>query len=238
MARGKRLRIRLLVDACERRTPPSGIIAVMESTPSGHGTYPISTTSIAVPTNQGPQGTNLALTPTGTPTARELRRERYVGTFIGTYTVGPGSFSSEASQLRFNGGGGANAMLHGDMQLLVVTPTDPSTPFGGVLSIFDRNINSNSVLGLDLTAPQTNVDSGGRPNDLSLSLDVNTSAGAYAEGYATGTVTITYMPSGTPNANGDSHGKAIVRVNAQVYTTGTNFILANADIDPGPAGKT
>lgn len=237
MARSKRNRIRPAVEACERLTLPSGILAVMAGTPSGHATYPISTSSVALPTNQGPQGTNLALMPTGTPTARELRRERFTGTFIGTYTIEPGSFSSEATQVRFDGAGGSNAILHGDMQMLIVTPKDPSTQLGGVLSIFDRNINSNSVLGLDLSAPQTHVDAAGRPNNLSVSLDANTSGGVYANGYAAGTVSITYMPAGRPSRNGISHGKAIVRINAQVYTTGTNFILANANIDPGPAGK-
>ncbi|MDR3633387.1 MAG: hypothetical protein P4L84_06085 [Isosphaeraceae bacterium] len=225
------------VDRCEIRLLPSGILAVMASASSAHGHYPISTTSIALPTNQGPQGTNLALTPTGTPTAKELRHERFKATFVGTYTTGPGDFSSEAMRTRIKGAGGSNTILHGDLQLLVVTPKDPSTPLGGTLVIFDRNINSNSALGLDLTAPQANVDAGGRPNVLSVSLDANTSSGLYVEGYATGTVNITYMPSGKPGPQGFSQGKAIVRINAQVYTSAVDFILANANIDPGPAGK-
>lgn len=239
MERNKRLRMRPVVEACERLTLPSGILAVMASTPSRHANYPISTSSIALPNNQGPRGTNLALTPTGTPTAQELRHERFTATFIGTYSIGPGNFSSEASQMRFNGAGGANTILHGDIQMLIVTPKDPSTPLGGVLSIFDRNINSNSVLGLDLNAPQTptHVDSTGRPNNVSVSLDVNTSAGLYAEGYATGNLTITYLSGGRATRSGYRHGKAIVRINAQVYSSRTNFILANANIDPGPAGK-
>ena len=239
MERNQRLRVRPAVEACERRTLPSGILAVMASTPSGHANYPISTSSIAQTSNQGPRGTNLALTPTGTPTAQELRRERFTATFIGTYTIAPGSFSTEASQMRFNGAGGSNTILHGDMQMLIVTPKDPSTPLGGVLSIFDRNINSNSVLGLDLNAAQTPpyVDATGRPRNLAVSLDVNTSAGLYAEGYAVGNLTVTYLSGGRPTKNGYREGKAIVRINAQVYSSRTNFLLANASIDPGPAGK-
>lgn len=237
MATRKPTALRPIVDGCEARVAPSGILAVMANPQRGHGQYPISSTSVALPTNQGPQGVNLALMPTGTPTARELARERFVATFIGTYTTGPGNFSSEAMRTHFKGAGGSNTILHGDVQLLIVTPKDPATPLGGTLTIYDRNINSNSALGLDLTAPQTNVDAAGRPNRLSVSLDANTSAGLYAEGFATGTTTITYLPGARRVAPGVTQGKAIVRIVAQVYTAGVSFILANANIDPGPAGK-
>src|SRR5437588_13037280 len=65
---------------------------------SSQGFVP-STTSIAVPTNQGPQGTNLALAPTGTLTPHERKRERFTASFIGHYTVGPGRTSTEALQV-------------------------------------------------------------------------------------------------------------------------------------------
>jgi len=238
MARRRPIAWRPVLDGFEARVLPSGILAVMARSSTAHGHFPISTSSVALPTNQGPQGTNLAITPEGTPTARELRRERFVATFIGTYATGPGNFSTEAARTRIRGAGGANTILHGDMQLVIVTPKDPSTPFGGIMTIFDRNINSNSVLGLDLSAPQSHVDASGRPNSLTLSLDPNTSAGLYVEGYATGTVSINYLPGAKVTKGGITQGRAIVRVNAQIYNNGVGFILANSNINPGPAGKT
>ena len=59
-------------------------------------------------------------------------------------------------------------MLHSDIQLLIITPKDPTTPIGGVSTIFDRNLNSNTALGFDLTAPSQYVDKAGPPQLLSL----------------------------------------------------------------------
>ena len=67
-------------------------------------------------------------------------------------------------------------MLHSDIQMLIVTPKDSNTQIGGVAGIFDRNLNTNTSLGLDLLAPQQNVDRAGRPNHFtSVTLDVNAS---------------------------------------------------------------
>ena len=118
--------------------------------------------SIAVPQNQGPfvesgDGSinNQALAPTGTLTKREQRRERFTAQFAGTYTVGAGRTSDERIQTFITAVGTANTMLHCDIQLLLVTPKDTSLPIGGVSAIFDRNLNTNTVLGLDESAPQT-----------------------------------------------------------------------------------
>ena len=87
----------------------------------------------------------MPLTPTGTPTKRELRRERFTAQYVGTYTVGAGRTSTEAAQTFITGVGTANTMLHSDIQLLIITPKDPTTPIGGVSTIFDRNLNSNTA---------------------------------------------------------------------------------------------
>ena len=76
---------------------------------------------------------------------------------MGTYTVGAGATSDQRIQTFITGAGSANTMLHSDIQMLLVTPKDPSSPIGGVSAIFDRNINSNTVLGLDLAAPQSSA---------------------------------------------------------------------------------
>jgi hypothetical protein len=197
-----------------------------------------SSQSIAVPSNQGPlivggKIVNAALAPTGTLTRRELRRERFVAQYVGTYTVGPGRTSDEANQVFITAAGSANTMLHSDIQMLLVTPKDASTPIGGITTIFDRNLNTNTVLGLDLSAPQQDVDSGGRPNYIpTVSVDVNVSSGTYVEAYSVGTISIKYIPNGKHTPGVFSQGKAIVTIHAQIYTSNTSFILRNSNIDP------
>jgi hypothetical protein len=197
-----------------------------------------STQSIAVPSNQGPlivdgKIVNAALAPTGTLTRRELRRERFVAQYVGTYTVGPGRTSDEANQTFITAAGSANTMLHSDIQMLLVTPKDSSNPIGGVSTIFDRNLNTNTVLGFDLSAPQQDVDRGGRPDYIpTVSVDVNVSSGTYVEAYSVGTISIKYIPSGKHTPGVFSQGKAIVTIRAQIYTTNASFILRNANIDP------
>ena len=126
-------------------------------------------------------------------------------------------------------------MLHSDIQLLMINPTprNASARIGGVTSIFDRNINGNSALGLDLSAPVQNVDRGGRPDYFSsVTLDSNISSGIYVEGYSVGTLSIRYIPSAKHTPGVLSQGKAIVTIHAQIYSAGTSFILRNANIDP------
>lgn len=243
MDRRKLRGLRPSVERFESRALPSAITSIMASQPHAiHGRVPgggqsirfvPSTTSIAVPTNQGPQGTNLALVPTGNLTPHELRRERFVAAFIGPYSVGPGRTDTEAQQVHIRGAGGANTFLHGDIQIRIITPKDPSTQIGGVAAIFDRNLNSNTVLGFDLTAPQQDVDRAGRPNLLSPTIDVNESSGVYDEAFSQGTVSIRYIPSGKHTPGVIDQGTAIVKIRAQIYTTGVDFILANSDLNPG-----
>jgi len=197
--------------------------------------------SIATLNNQGPlfnpNGTinNQAIAPTGTLTNRELHRERFVARYVGTYTVGAGRTSTEQMQTFIAAAGTANTMLHSDIQLLLVTPKDTSLPIGGISAIFDRNLNTNTSLGLDEAAPQSSqyINHLGLPSLLpTVSVDVNLSAGTYDEAYAVGTVNIHYIPSGKPSPGVISQGKAIVTIHAQIYTTNVGFILRNAKINP------
>jgi hypothetical protein len=251
------------VEQCERRELLSTITDIMAanrlaagrqalsvsgSSPSAAAASPTgskagfvpSTTSIALPQNQGPllnpDGTinNLALAPTGTLKPGEVRRQRFVARYVGPYSVVPGRTSTEAIQTLIQGGGTANTMLHSDIQMRLVSPKDPSLPIGGVSSIFDRNLNTNTVLGFDLAAPQQNVDRGGRPNDFPIvSMDINVSAGTYVEGYAQGVINIRYIPGGKRTIPGAiSQGTAIVTIHAQIYSANSSFILRNANINP------
>jgi hypothetical protein len=178
---------------------------------------------------------NMALAPMGTLSRRQQKKERFVAQFEGTYTVGAGRTSDERIQTFIAAAGTANSMLHSDIQLLLVTPKDPSVPIGGVSAIFDRNLNSNTVLGLDESAPQTPqyINRLGLPSLLpTVSLDSNLSSGTYDEGYAVGTMTIHYIPSGKHTPGVISQGQAIVTIHAQIYSANVGFILRNANIDP------
>jgi hypothetical protein len=99
--------------------------------------------------------------------------------------------------------------------------------------IFDRNLNSNTVLGLDLATPRTNVDSQGRPNQITgVTLDVNASAGVYDEAFAQGVIDIHYYPTSKKIPGAAQQGTAIVKVYAQIYAPNVDFILRNSDINP------
>jgi hypothetical protein len=205
----------------------------------------ISSQSIAAASNQGPLLTsnnpgfnpinNQALAPTGTLTRRQQRKERFVAHYVGTYTVGAGVTSDQRIQTFITGVGSASTMLHSDIQMLLVSPIDTSSPIGGASAIFDRNLNSNTVLGLDLAAPQSSqyINRLGLPSLLpTVSVDVNSSSGAYDEAYSVGTINIHYIPSGKHTPGVLSQGKAIVTIHAQIYAPNVDFILRNANIDP------
>jgi hypothetical protein len=205
----------------------------------------ISSQSIAAASNQGPllnstnpsfnPINNQALAPTGTLTPRQQRKERFVAHYVGTYTVGAGATSDQRIQTFIAAAGSATTMLHSDIQLLLVTPKDTSVPIGGVSAIFDRNLNTNTVLGMDESAPQSpqNINRLGLPSLVpTVSIDVNLSSGTYDEAYSVGTINIQYIPSGKHTPGVISQGKAIVTIHAQIYTPNVGFILRNANIDP------
>jgi hypothetical protein len=241
--------LRPTLEEIERRELLSAITDVMagNSIAVGHKAESAirnatSSQSIALAQNQGPfinpvTGVveNQALVPTGTLTKREQKRERFVAQYVGTYSVGAGHFSDQRIQTFITAAGSANTMLHSDIQLLLVTPTDTSVPVGGVSAIFDRNLNTNTVLGLDESVPQTAqyINRLGLPTFIpTVSLDVNLSSGTYDEGYAIGTMKIHYTPSDKHTRGVISQGTAVVTIHAQIYTSNVGFILRNANIDP------
>jgi hypothetical protein len=242
---GRRIdrRLRPNLEAIEHRVLLSAITDILAA--QGHGgtvsgSFGSSITLGGRTLNQGPllnaDGTinNMAIAPSGTPKPGELRREQFSARYVGPYSVVPGKTTTQATQTLIQGAGTANTMLHSDVQMRLVTPRDPSLPIGGVLSIFDRNINTNTVLGLDLAAPQSNVDRGGRPNDFStVTIDANISAGTYVESYAQGVVKIRYIPGGRRSVPGAlSQGTAIVTIHAQIYTANSSFLLRNVSLNP------
>jgi hypothetical protein len=239
------------MEEVEHRRLLSSITDVMaeNSLAAGRASHSaVSTSSVAAASNQGPvlrspsdplytfnPINNQALAPTGTLTRRQQRKDRFVAQYVGTYTVGDGATSDQRNRVFITAAGTANKKLHSDIQMLLVTPTDTTSPIGGVSSIFDRNLNSNTALGLDLSAPQTSdsFNKDGLPDYFTtVSVDANISSGLYVEGYASGSISVHYIPSGKHTPGVLSQGKAIVTIHAQIYSAGTSFILKNANIDP------
>jgi hypothetical protein len=220
------------------QTASTSAPAVSSSAAGGQGGFTPSTTSIALPQNQGflppaHPGYNLIVQPTGTATPGEVKRELFSAVYRGPYTITPGSFSSQALQIFIRGAGTASSMLHSDIQLRLAVASDPTLETTGATAIFDRNLNSNTVLGLDLATPTSNVDSHGRPNHISsVTLDVNASAGVYDEAFAQGVIDIHYYPSRKTIPGVFEQGTAVVKVHGQIYSSLVDFILRNSNLNP------
>ena len=218
--------------------PSSSAASPSAAATSGRGGFTPTSKSIAVPENQGflppaNPGYNLILQPTGTASSAEVKRQLFSAVFRGPYLIAPGSFSSQASQIFIRGAGTATSMLHADIQMRLAVAADPTLQTTGAATIFDRNLNSNTVLGFDLATPRTNVDSRGRPNSISsVTLDVNASAGVYDEGFAQGVVEIHYYPSSKKIPGATENGTAVVKIHGQIYSALVDFILRNSDLNP------
>src|SRR5271157_3300625 len=208
------------------------------STTSSRGGFTPTSNSIALPQNQGflppaSPGYNLVLQPTGTATPAEVKRQLFTAVYRGPYIIGPGSFSSQSLQVFIRGAGTSTTMLHTDIQMRLAVASDPTLETTGASVIFDRNLNSNTVLGFDLSTPRTNVDSQGRPNQITgVTLDVNASAGVYDEAYSQGVIDIHYYPSGKKTPGALDEGTVIVKIYAQIYAPNVDFLLRNTDINP------
>ncbi len=205
---------------------------------SANGRLTPTSQSIALPQNQGylapaSPGYNLLIQPTGTATSAEVKRQLFKAVYRGPYIITPGAFSSQAMLVNIRGAGTNTSMLHSDIQMRLAVATDPSLQTTGASAIFDRNINSNTVLGLNLATPRSDVDNGGRPNVItSVTLDVNSSSGVYNEGFAQGVIDIHYYPSGKTAPGDLEEGTAVVKIYAQIYAPNVDFILRNTDINP------
>lgn len=164
------------------------------------------------------------------PTPRELARERFTAAFGGPYSIGPGMFTDQAFHIYARGVGSSSAFLHGNYQMSIAIPKDPTQPATGVVSMFDRNINSGGIFAVDMTAVPGAVDRVGRPTVFTFVTDVNLSAGVFGEADIHGTLQIHYQPTERPSPGGFEHGIATVLFKAQVFTVGTNNPLRNSDL--------
>ena len=225
------------VEVMEPRLALSGIIASLATTPrANHPARAAAGTSVHALAGVGGQNpaflTNQFLQPTGTPTPKELRREYFRFTFVGPYSGGPGQFSDVKSSVYIRGEGRSTIILHGDLQLKAIVPTDPTRPTSGQLTIFDRNINANTVVGLDLLGSTADLDRRGRPTHLKFQTDPNVSSGIAVESLSSGTVDIRYRPGrGGIHGVADT-GTASVVIQGTFYTLGTSNLLRNVAINP------
>ena len=165
----------------------------------------------------------------GQPSPQELRRQAFSASFTGPYTIGPGRFSDQARLAFFRGVGGSNQFLHGDLEMGVVTPTDPTAPLSGAAVMNDKSTNSGGILGLDLAADPSTLDAKGRPTTLALSNDANIYSGIYFINTSSGTASIRYH-SYHRNARGLVSGIATVTFQGSVYTSGLTNPLRNSDL--------
>jgi hypothetical protein len=193
-----------------------------------------------------PQGITFPFAPiigSGTPTATELAREKFVAKFQGPMETVAGRFSDQKQIIYLRGLGGStpNFFLHGDYSLAIVIPTgfNPANPAGtgpnnpavppgspgyvppvtGFAFLDDKNNNSGGVVGLDLVADPTSFDAKGRPTRLSFTADQNVYGGIFFVDAAAGTVTITY---------GKKSATAVF--NGRIYTSGLTSPFQNVDL--------
>lgn len=154
----------------------------------------------------------------GQPTPQEVARETFRAGFTGQVYTGPGRFTSQSTTYNIRGLGGTNFFLHGDLDMTIVTPTDPTAPFMGEAVMNDKSTGSGGILGLILTGSRTAVDAKGRPTQLTFSSDPNIYSGIFFTSASQGTVTLTY---------GARHSVKAV-FHGLVYTSGLTNPLVNS----------
>jgi hypothetical protein len=168
----------------------------------------------------------------GQPTSHELAREEFRAVFTGPYTIGPGRFSDQSRILYFRGVGGSTDFLHGNFNMGIATPTDPTILPSGAAVLNDKNNNGAGILGLDVQVDPTSYDRAGRPTRLTFDSDPNIYSGGFFVSQSTGTVQIHYQPgrvSGRfPGATGQ--GVATVYFSGLVYTSGLTNPIRNSDL--------
>jgi hypothetical protein len=233
--------VRPSVEQIEPRELPSAILAaniaaasrrVHQAPSASLGVPPYS----APPQQFGEDFENLVFSPdpNGVPTAHEQRRESFRALFTdGSYGIGPGRFSNEASHTYMRALGTSNQMVHANMQFAFVQSKDLTQPPAGEISIFDKNISSGNQLAFFVIAEPGVVDRKGRPTRfLIYQKDINQAASFYDQGTAVGTIDIHYFPQKTNRRGTFETGRFNMVVRAQVYNLGTTAILTNAYSNP------
>jgi hypothetical protein len=248
MQRHARRAKRPVLEPLEGRDLPSGVISAMASRASLTRSRPSqgSPQTVAAPTSQvqeagggtsayvpGGSADPSLLAPLGQPTQTELNRTFFRASYEGPFNVLPGRTDTEARQVFIRGTGTSTAFLHGNIQIHLVVPQDPTAPVLGTSSQNDRNINTSGILGFDLTGDPQLLDSHGLPTTLNYTIDINLASGPFAEASGQGTMQIRYTSQkrhfkGERGGPGD--GTAYVKIQGLVLTQGASNPLRNSDI--------
>jgi hypothetical protein len=166
--------------------------------------------------------TSTPLLGNGTPTPHELARQAFHAGFQGRAYTSPGRFSNQAATWFYRGTGGSSFFLHGDFNMAIVIPTDPTASLVGEAVLNDKSTGTSGILGLVLTGSRSDLDAQGRPTRMTFTADPNIYSGAFAVSAAEGTVTIRY-------GHGSSQPTAVI-FDGRVYTTGLTNPLVNTDM--------
>ena len=158
---------------------------------------------VAMPLNQArrPDRHNIGLAPTGTSKPGELKREQFTGDVRRALQRRARAATTQAIQILIGAPGPPTRCCTAISRSGSSRPRIPALPIGGVGTIFDRNINTNTALGLDLprrSRPSTAA--GVRTTSDSVTIDVNISSGSYVEPTAQGAMKSITSPaaSGPP----------------------------------------
>lgn len=158
-------------------------------------------------------------------TPHESVRERFTAVFSGQFIQGPGRTTSQAAQIFISGGGTANAFQHGDLQMALFLPKDPSAGVTGSAALIVKNVsNSGNLLDLDIQATTARFDQKGRPILLAWTVSDN-SGGMFTNATGSGTVQIRYRPMGHAGRHGNGTGGVDVVFRGQIDTIGVNNVL-------------
>lgn len=165
----------------------------------------------------------------GQPTPHEQGRLRFNAALSGPYVVGPGRYTGVDRSFYLRGVGTSSAFLHGEFQMEIVRPVDPSSPLIGTATLFDRNINNGSLV-LNIQGDRSAVDRFGRPTRLNWQVS-DASGASFTDAAGSGTMQIRYFSGGRgrqPRVL--EQGNAAVVLRGMVYATGTNNVTSAIDI--------
>jgi hypothetical protein len=174
----------------------------------------------------GPPKVHLAaLADSSQPTPHEQARRAFVAKFAGNFITGPGRLTDQASQSFISGGGTSSAFLHGDLQMAVYVPRDPSSNTTGLAALIVKNVsNTGNLLVLDLQGDTQSLDGAGRPTRFTWTVD-GSSGGTFSGADGQGTVEIRYRPGGQLPKRASSAGNAAVIFRGFLNTNGVTNIL-------------
>jgi hypothetical protein len=143
------------------------------------------------------------LYPPGTPqpTAAEISRESFVVKAKGSYTIGPGGFSSQTITIHgFGKPGTSNLMLRTHFQFVISEPVNPSQAVTGAIDFTSANyLQNSSNLILDLVGP-TGSEVDGLPTHLNWAHDA--ASGTAFNGPGDALPAYNNFPGNYFNANG------------------------------------